>query len=73
MRGEKAAHFRLAAERLLNDRLLGDGVIAEVADVCAEGANPLAEGADPLPEPGYKVDLVRATVTKTLERLRAAD
>jgi len=55
-----------AAEQLLNGRPLDDDVIGEVAEVCTEGA-------DPLPETGYKVDLIRATVTETLQRLRVTD
>ncbi len=54
-----------AAESLLVGRPLDDATIATVSDACADGANPL-------PETGYKVDLVKATVQETLERLRAA-
>lgn len=42
-----------------------DATIAAVSAACAEGATPL-------PETGYKVDLIVATVTETLERLRAS-
>ena len=39
--------------------------ISAVAQACTAGATPL-------PETGYKVDLVVATVTETLERLRSS-
>ncbi len=54
-----------AAEAILVSSELTDETIAAAAAACTEGANPL-------PETGYKVDLVLATVTETLERLRAA-
>lgn len=52
------------AESLITGTTLDDDTIAAAARACAEGANPL-------PETGYKVDLIIATVTETLERLRA--
>ncbi len=65
--GVATVPLRMAeAERLLDGRVLDDRLVTEVADACADGANPL-------PETGYKVDLIRATVTETLERLRATD
>lgn len=50
-------------EQLLVGRALNDDVIAAVAAACTEGAAPLRQT-------GYKVDLIVATVTETLERLR---
>lgn len=52
-----------AAEAALIGQPLDDTTIATAAEVCTQGANPL-------PETGYKVDLIAATVTETLERLR---
>jgi len=52
------------AESLITGTTLDDDTIAAAARACAEGANPL-------PETSYKVDLIIATVTETLERLRA--
>lgn len=54
-----------AAEPLLVGSTLDDATIEAAANACAEGANPL-------PETGYKVDLIAATVTETLERLQAS-
>ena len=53
-----------AAESILTGASLSDEVIDRVATVCTDGASPL-------PETGYKVDLVKATVQETLERLRS--
>lgn len=53
-----------AAEDLLVGNTLDDRTIAQVSAACADGANPLRET-------GYKVDLIKATVQETLERLRA--
>jgi len=53
------------AEAHLVGSELSDDVISACAAACADGANPL-------PETGYKVELMVATVTETLERLRAA-
>jgi len=53
------------AEQQLVGSTLDDAAIAAAAAACAANANPL-------PETGYKVDLIEATVTETLERLRAA-
>lgn len=53
-----------AAEGALTGTSLDDATIEAVARICADGATPL-------PETGYKVDLILATVTETLERLRA--
>ncbi len=55
-----------AAEELLQGARLDDDTIAAVAALCQQGANPL-------PETGYKVELIAATVTETLERLRATN
>ena len=52
-------------EALLRGRTLDDGTIASAAEAATDGANPL-------PETGYKVELIAATVTETLERLRDA-
>ncbi|MEO1061323.1 MAG: FAD binding domain-containing protein [Actinomycetota bacterium] len=52
-----------AAEAILTGASLDDATISAAAEACTEGANPL-------PETGYKVDLIAATVTETLERLR---
>lgn len=52
-----------AAEAILNDASLDDATIAAAAEACTEGANPL-------PGTTYKVDLIAATVTETLQRLR---
>ena len=54
-----------AAETQLVGSSLDDDTIAAVAAACTAGATPL-------PETGYKVDLIVATVTETLERLRAS-
>ncbi|MEM7285831.1 MAG: FAD binding domain-containing protein [Actinomycetota bacterium] len=54
-----------AAEALLTGRTLSDDTIQAVSAQCTEGANPL-------PETGYKVDLIKATIQETLERLRVA-
>ncbi len=54
-----------AEEQLVGRRLDADA-IAAVADACTVGA-------EPLPETGYKIDLIRATVTEVLERLREND
>lgn len=51
------------AESMLAGRSLDDETIAEVAHLCTDGARPLTET-------GYKLDLIEATVTETLERLR---
>jgi xanthine dehydrogenase iron-sulfur cluster and FAD-binding subunit A len=53
-------------EALLTGAVLDDDTIAAVSSACTEGASPL-------PETGYKVDLIVATVTETLERLRRTD
>jgi len=53
-----------AAESILTGAPLSDEVIDRAAAACTDGASPL-------PETGYKVDLVKATVRETLERLRA--
>ncbi len=53
-----------AAGAMLLGSTLDDATIRAAAEGCAEGATPL-------PETGYKVDLIVATVTETLERLRA--
>jgi len=53
------------AEAALVGTALDDATIAQVAQACTAGATPL-------PETGYKVDLIVATVTETLERLRLA-
>ncbi|MEM7341755.1 MAG: FAD binding domain-containing protein [Actinomycetota bacterium] len=64
--GVATVPLRMAeAEAALTGATIDDATIARVAGICAEGANPL-------PETGYKVDLVVATVTETLERLRTA-
>lgn len=52
-----------AVEPTLVGSVLDDATIATAAATCTDGANPL-------PETGYKVDLIAATVTETLERLR---
>ncbi|MEM9607171.1 MAG: FAD binding domain-containing protein [Actinomycetota bacterium] len=52
-----------AAEEILAGATLDDATISAAAQACTEGANPL-------PETGYKVELIAATVTETLERLR---
>lgn len=52
-----------AAEAILNGASLDDATIAAAAEACTEGANPLAGTT-------YKVDLIAATVTETLQRLR---
>lgn len=52
-----------AAEHILNGAVLDDATISAAAQACTQGANPL-------PETGYKVDLIAATVTEALERLR---
>ena len=51
------------AEAQLEGSDLSDTAIAACAAACTEGTRPLAET-------GYKVDLIAATVTETLERLR---
>jgi xanthine dehydrogenase YagS FAD-binding subunit len=53
-----------AVESILTGPALSDEVIDRAATACSEGASPL-------PETGYKVDLVKATVQETLERLRS--
>ncbi|MEM7091670.1 MAG: FAD binding domain-containing protein [Actinomycetota bacterium] len=52
-----------SAEAVLAGDTLSDDAIASAAATCVERANPL-------PETGYKVELISATVTETLERLR---
>jgi xanthine dehydrogenase YagS FAD-binding subunit len=52
-----------AAEHILHGSSLEDATISVAAQACTQGANPL-------PETRYKVDLIAATVTETLERLR---
>ena len=53
------------AETLLVNQALDDAAIDAVAQACTTGANPL-------PETGYKIDLIAATITETLGRLRAS-
>ncbi|MEM9714735.1 MAG: molybdopterin dehydrogenase, partial [Actinomycetota bacterium] len=53
-----------ASEALLTGATLDDATIAAAAQAATDGANPL-------PQTGYKVDLIAATVTETLERLRS--
>jgi len=55
--------MRSAEVQLVNAELSDDAIRA-CATACTEGTSPLAET-------GYKVDLIVATVTETLERLRA--
>ena len=53
-----------AAEERLTGARLDDDTIAAAAELCQAGAKPL-------PETDYKVELIAATVTEALERLRA--
>ena len=51
-----------AAEQVLSGKQLDRETIRATAEACTAGVNPLAET-------GYKVDLIRATVTEVLEQL----